>query len=42
MGIFVTIPFVAFTCLAGLQSIDAVNYEAATVDGAGFWKNCGM
>ena len=38
VGIFVTIPFVAFTCLAGLQSIDAVNYEAATVDGAGFWK----
>lgn len=38
VGIFVTIPFVAFTCLAGLQSIDAANYEAATVDGAGFWK----
>lgn len=38
VGIFVTIPFVAFTCLAGLQSIDAAYYEAATVDGAGFWK----
>ena len=38
VGIFVTIPFVAFTVLAGLQSIDAAYYEAATVDGAGFWK----
>ena len=38
VGIFVTIPFVAFTVLAGLQSIDEAYYEAATVDGAGFWK----
>ena len=38
VGIFVTIPFVAFTVLAGLQSIDAAYYEAATVDGAGFFK----
>ncbi|MBR6029531.1 MAG: sugar ABC transporter permease [Clostridia bacterium] len=38
VGIFVTIPFVAFTVLAGLQSIDGAYYEAATVDGAGFWK----
>ena len=38
VGIFVTIPFVAFTVLAGLQSIDDAYYEAATVDGAGFWK----
>ena len=38
IGIFVTIPFVAFTVLAGLQSIDAAYYEAATMDGAGFWK----
>lgn len=37
VGIFVTIPFVAFTVLAGLQSIDDSYYEAATVDGAGFW-----
>lgn len=39
VGIFVTIPFVTFCVLAGLQSIDATYYEAATVDGAGFWKN---
>ncbi len=38
IGIFVTIPFVAFTVLAGLQSIDDAYYEAATVDGAGFWR----
>lgn len=38
VGIFVTVPFVTFTVLAGLQSIDASYYEAATVDGAGFWK----
>ena len=36
VGIFVTIPFVAFCVLAGLQSIDGAYYEAATVDGAGF------
>ncbi|MCE5344476.1 MAG: sugar ABC transporter permease [Eubacteriales bacterium] len=38
VGIFVTIPFVAFCVLAGLQSIDNTYYEAATVDGAGYWK----
>ncbi len=38
VGIFVTIPFVAFCVLAGLQSIDSAYYEAATVDGAGVWK----
>lgn len=38
IGIFVTIPFVTFCVLAGLQSIDLSYYEAATVDGAGFWK----
>jgi len=38
VGIFVTIPFVAFCVLAGLQSIDHSLYEAATVDGAGFWN----
>ena len=37
IGIIVTIPFVTFTVLSGLQSIDAAYYEAATVDGAGFW-----
>ena len=38
VGIFVTIPFVTFCVLSGLQSIDAAYYEAATVDGAGFWR----
>ena len=38
VGIFVTIPFVTFCVLSGLQSIDASLYEAATVDGAGFWS----
>jgi multiple sugar transport system permease protein len=38
VGIFVTIPFVTFCILAGLQSIDEAYYEAATVDGAGYWK----
>lgn len=37
-GIFVTIPFVCFTALSGLQSIDASFYEAATVDGANYWQ----
>ncbi|MGN1001431.1 MAG: carbohydrate ABC transporter permease [Oscillospiraceae bacterium] len=36
-GIFVTIPFVCFTVLSGLQSIDGTLYEAATVDGANYW-----
>ena len=42
VGIFVTIPFVTFCVLAGLQSIDDAYYEAATVDGAGFWKKLTM
>lgn len=37
VGIFVTIPFVTFCVLSGLQSIDESLYEAATIDGAGFW-----
>ena len=37
-GIFVTIPFVTFTVLSGLQSIDASYYEAAAVDGASYWQ----
>ena len=37
VGIFVTVPFVAFCVLSGLQSLDGSLYEAATVDGAGFW-----
>ena len=38
VGIFVTIPFVAFCVLSGLQSIDHSLYEAADIDGAGFWS----
>ena len=37
-GIFVTIPFVTFCVLSGLQSIDTSYYEAATVDGASYWQ----
>lgn len=36
IGIFVTVPFVAFTLLAGLQNIDEQYYQAADVDGANF------
>lgn len=36
-GIFVTIPFVTFCVLSGLQSIDSSYFEAATVDGANYW-----
>ena len=38
VGIFVTVPFVTFCVLSGLQSIDESLYEAATMDGAGFWS----
>ena len=38
VGIFVTVPFVTFCVLSGLQSIDSSFYEAAEIDGAGFWK----
>lgn len=37
IGIFVTVPFVTFCVLSGLQSIDTTYYEAADVDGASFW-----
>ena len=37
-GIFVTIPFVCFCVLSGLQSIDTTYFEAATVDGANYWQ----
>lgn len=37
-GIFVTIPFVCFTVLSGLQSIDSTLYEAAIVDGCNYWQ----
>ena len=38
VGIFVTIPFVAFCVLSGLQSIDLSLYESADIDGATFWQ----
>ncbi len=38
IGIFVTVPFVTFCVLSGLQSIDTTYYEAASVDGATFWS----
>lgn len=37
IGIFVTVPFVTFCVLSGLQSIDTSLYEASAVDGASFW-----
>ena len=36
VGIFVTVPFVTFCVLSGLQSIDGSLYESASVDGASF------
>lgn len=38
VGILVTVPFVTFCVLSGLQSIDSTLYEAADVDGANFWN----
>ncbi len=38
VGILVTVPFVTFCVLSGLQSIDTSLYEAADVDGATFWS----
>lgn len=37
VGIVVTIPFMTFTLLSGLQSISPDYYEAAEIDGASFW-----
>ena len=37
-GIFVTVPFVCFTSLSGMQSIDNTLYEASIVDGASYWQ----
>jgi multiple sugar transport system permease protein len=39
VGILVSIPFTSFSLLAGLQSIPHELYEAARVDGAGFWSS---
>lgn len=38
VGFIVTIPFMTFTLLSGLTSISTDYYEAATIDGAGFWQ----
>jgi len=38
VGVFVTVPFMTFTLLSGLQSISSDYYEAATIDGATFWS----
>lgn len=37
IGIFVTVPFITFTLLSGLQSISNDYYEAASIDGASAW-----
>ena len=38
VGFIVTIPFMTFTLLSGLTAISNDYYEAATIDGAGFWQ----
>ncbi len=38
VGIVVTVPFMTFTLLSGLQSISTDYYEAAVIDGASFWN----
>lgn len=38
VGIIVTVPFITFTLLSGLQSISNDYYEAAIIDGANFWQ----
>lgn len=37
VGIVVTVPFITFCLLSGLQSISQDYYDAASLDGAGFW-----
>jgi ABC-type sugar transport system permease subunit len=37
VGIWATIPFMCIILLAGLQSISTDLYDAAAIDGAGFW-----
>jgi len=39
VGVFVSLPFTTYVLLAGLQSIPAEVYEAATVDGAAGWRS---
>jgi ABC-type sugar transport system permease subunit len=38
VGVFVSIPFVTYVLLAGLNGIPAEVYEAARIDGAGPWQ----
>lgn len=38
VGILVSVPFTSFSLLAGLQSVPEDVYEAAEMDGAGFWS----
>ncbi|MCK8680665.1 carbohydrate ABC transporter permease [Streptomyces lichenis] len=38
VAVFVSLPFTTYTLLAGLQTIPAEVYEAATVDGSGPWQ----
>ena len=42
VGVFVTVPFMTFTLLSGLQNISTDYYEAATIDGASFWDKLFM
>ena len=37
VGVFVTVPFMTFTLLSGLQNLSTDYFEAATIDGANFW-----
>lgn len=38
VGVFVSLPFTTYTLLAGLQTVPAELYEAASVDGADRWS----
>ncbi|MFD8381801.1 carbohydrate ABC transporter permease [Streptomyces sp. NPDC059679] len=38
VGVFASIPFSTYVILAGLNSIPQDVYEAARIDGAGYWK----
>ncbi len=38
VGVFVTVPFTTYVLLAGLNAIPEEVYEAARIDGAGWWQ----